>query len=246
MITRTVSAVANALVFALAVVFPAGRATAVTTSPCGSKPAVTQCKDWICGGAGWEPSYYPAGTPCNDGNACTYADACNGTGACRGTAISCPSTGCQVRACNGTSSCTVTSSLSPGQACDDGIACTYGDTCNASLQCIGTPITCTSEPCMTRACNGTAVCTETPINPYGACDDGQACTYEDRCTVSGRCSGTPVSCPSGPCIATATCNGTATCTVAYRPAGTLCPASTNPRTARDLCPSRKTMLKGRT
>src|SRR5204862_495285 len=147
--------------------------------------------------------------PCDDANACTYDDTCNGSGQCVGTAITCTSDTCNARSCNGTSSCTVTPNT--GASCDDGNACSYNDTCNGSGQCVGTAITCTSDTCNARSCNGTSSCTVTP-NTGASCDDANTCTYNDTCNGSGQCVGTAITCTSDTCN-TRTCNGTSSCTV---------------------------------
>src|SRR5207249_1554054 len=97
---------------------------------------------------------------CDDGNACTYGDTC-AAGTCQGTSITCADDQCNTRSCNGTSTCTITPKT--GQSCDDGDACTYGESCNSSGVCGGgTAITCTSDQCNTRTCNGTSTCTVAP------------------------------------------------------------------------------------
>src|SRR5207247_7014929 len=111
-------------------------------------------------------------TSFRDGHACSFNDTCDSSGQCVGTAITCTSDQCNTRTCNGTSSCTVTPST--GAACDDGNACTFDDTCTGGGQCVGTAITCTSDQCNTRTCNGTASCTVTP-NTGAPHDDGNAC-----------------------------------------------------------------------
>lgn len=96
----------------------------------------------------------------------------------------------------------------PGPACadpcDDGDPCTYADACDGDT-CRGTAIGCTSDPCVTRTCNGTASCTTT-IEAGRACDDdGDPCT-RDVCGGGGNCRHDPAdgaSCPGGVC-----CGGT--------------------------------------
>src|SRR5207247_171520 len=145
---------------------------------------------------------------CNDRNACTV-DTCD-AGVCHNTAVTCTSDTCNTRTCNGTASCTVTPKT--GAACDDGNTCSFNDTCNSGGQCVGTAITCTSDQCNTRTCNGTASCTVTPLTA-AACDDGNAGSFNDTCTSGGQCAGTAITCTSDQCN-TRTCNGTASCTVA--------------------------------
>jgi hypothetical protein len=125
----------------------------------------------LCGASG-----VCAGTPktCSDNVACT-TDSCNEAsdvcvntlanscvidGACVPAGATDPSNDC--RACVPTSSSTGWSLRPLGSACNDGLFCTAGDTCN-----------------------GLGVCTASPR----LCDDGLACTLElcdetlDRCTT---------------------------------------------------------------
>lgn len=109
-----------------------------------------------------------------------------------------------------------------GQACDDGNPCTYNDTCSAQGQCVGTPITCASDACTQRTCNGSATCQVSYATAGARCDDGNACTYDDQCDGFGSCGGSPVTCTAaGPCQQVQ-CNGTSWCAVTSRPAGASC------------------------
>lgn len=97
----------------------------------------------VCGGdGGCVVTPRAAGAACNDGNVCSFADVCNGDGGCGGTAYTCPApTPCQQAvACDSDGGCLITNKA-VGAACDDGQACTANDTCNASLNCTGTPTT---------------------------------------------------------------------------------------------------------
>src|SRR5207249_5833848 len=128
-------------------------------------------------------------------------------GQCVGTAITCTSDKCNTRTCNGTGSCTVTPLT--GTSCDDGDACSFDDTCTSGGQCVGTAITCTSDTCNTRTCNGTASCTVTP-NTGTSCDDGNACTATDTCPsgTHGGNAALPGASEQGdekPCTSTASC-----------------------------------------
>ncbi|MBX3248077.1 MAG: hypothetical protein KF901_12940 [Myxococcales bacterium] len=196
------------------------------------------CQQVTCGGTSYVCSNvggvfaWRATLACDDGNPCTFGDACVG-GACMGTSVSCASTTCMTRACNGTSTCTETPNV--GVGCDDGDACTYGETCNAAGSCGGgSVVTCTSAPCLTRACNGTATCTESPRTGM-SCDDGMACTFGSTCDVSGACvGGSPVSCPADTTCRMHTCNGTSTCTMTPRNVGGPCDDG-DPATMGDRC-----------
>jgi hypothetical protein len=109
--------------------------------------------------------------------------------------------------------------------CDDHDACTHGDHCDQEGRCVGTSVSCISEPgpCgVVRSCNGGASCTET--FPFGnGCDDGQACTYDDTCDGKGGCAGKTITCESAeaPCGVVRSCNGTVSCAESY-PSGTNC------------------------
>src|SRR2546426_20064 len=201
-----------------------------TAVDCNDQNACTtdSCSGGVCQNtaiAGCTPC--TTASDCNDGNACTI-ESC-AAGVCHNTAITCPSDTCTTRTCNGTSSCTVTPTT--GAACDDGNTCTFNDTCNSSGQCVGTAITCTSDTCNTRSCNGTSSCTVTPLTGT-SCDDGNACTFNDTCTSGGQCVGTMITCTSDQCN-TRTCNGTASCAVTPL-TGTSCDDG-NACTAADTC-----------
>ncbi len=85
-------------------------------------------------------------------------------------------------------------------SCDDGDLCTFGDTC-AGGSCVGSPLTCISDTCMQRTCNGTAACQLTPWNAGGACNDQDACTTGETCTLFGTCGNgaSAATCPDGVC-----------------------------------------------
>lgn len=170
-----------------------------------------------------------AGGACDDGNACTHTDRCDDQGVCAGTTLNCQDdTGtCGARrVCDGTDTCAVTT---PGAetSCDDGVACTYDDVCDGAGGCAGTPLVCQSEAgaCgLQRVCDGTSTCAIAFPGTATSCDDGNACTYDDRCDGAGGCTGTAITCASdpGPCGAVRTCNGTASCSITYPGAATAC------------------------
>jgi hypothetical protein len=85
-----------------------------------------------------------------------------------------------------------------GAACDDGDDCTAGDRCLAGVCGAGGAVECDDQnPCTTDACDPSAGCVHT-FNQK-PCDDGSACTLEDRC-FSGVCGGTALGCDDGnPC-----------------------------------------------
>ncbi|MEZ4266950.1 MAG: hypothetical protein R3F39_11270 [Myxococcota bacterium] len=85
-----------------------------------------------------------------------------------------------------------------GTACDDGSDCTTGETCSGGTCGQGSAVGCDdANPCTTDACDPNAGC----VHTYNQkpCDDGSACTLEDRC-FQGVCGGTALACDDGnPC-----------------------------------------------
>src|SRR5207248_2451305 len=149
----------------------------------------------------------------DDGDACTSGETCqNGTCGSPTSTVTCTALDqCHVAGmCDPTSGVCSNPAAADGTVCDDGNACTYTDTCSGG-QCVGTAITCTSDQCNTRTCNGTASCTVTPLTGT-SCDDGNACSFNDTCTSGGQCVGTAITCTADQCN-TRTCNGTASGTV---------------------------------
>jgi len=127
---------------------------------------------------------------------------------------------------NGT--CVAKTACCPNDAttvsCNDGLACTFNDHCDGAGHCVGTAITCTSDACATRACNGTSTCTQTFAGPETHCDDGQACTLNDVCNGAGACIGSALQCPPTEC-ATSSCVSGA-CVSTAKAGCRLCPDGT--------------------
>lgn len=214
---------------------------------CAEQPASTCGTNGTCNGAG-ACAFYPASTPCNDGQACSTGDSCDGAGTCRGTVAGTCGPGAGNECCAGTcvdgAGCTTVAG-----ACND--SCTnqrldVGGTCSgcgppgAVGTCQGrTSYRCDATVnlmCQQVTCGGIAYqCTNAggtwAWRPGGACDDGKLCTHSDTCTA-GTCSGTDVTCTSTPC-STSTCNGTASCTVTAR-TGETCNDG-NACTSNDVC-----------
>lgn len=74
-----------------------------------------------------------------------------------------------------------------GSACSDGNACTFDDTCNASNLCAGTVVTCESDACNARTCNGSASCSVAPIvgGTCGAVNECELGTHD--CSPNASC-----------------------------------------------------------
>jgi hypothetical protein len=90
--------------------------------------------------------------------------------------------------------------------CDDGDACTTGDSCQGGL-CLGTALDCSdlNTPCSFGLCQQGACVAK---NLAGLCNDNDPCTSGDACQ-NGVCTGTPKDCSwmDGPCTAGVCANG---------------------------------------
>ena len=85
--------------------------------------------------------------------------------------------------------------------CSDGDFCTLGDVCfEGSCQPGTTTVDCSdlSNTCQVGVCHSSSgTCVAKATNNGGACDDGNACTLDDKCD-SGICqSGTTNDCDDG-------------------------------------------------
>lgn len=157
------------------------------------------------------------GVLCDDGDLCTTGDHCK-CGQCIPTSsVSCALPFDQ---CHGQGQCdpaTGLCSVPPltGTSCNDGNDCTGADTCQNG-RCIGSLLSGTScqlsspqGPCLSSSICTLGVCGGGTIqaNP---CDDRDACTENDICSLSGNCLGTPLSCIN--CLSPYKCScGTCTC-----------------------------------
>lgn len=170
------------------------------------------------------------------GLACTSASQCASGFCSNGVCCDTACTG-QCSACNLPGTTGICSPKPVNTACNDNVSCTHTDVCNTAGVCGGTAITCSSDSCNTRACNGTPTCAVTPLTGP-ACDDGKTCTTGDTC-VAGACTGT-VSCapPTGPnaaCLA-GSCNGSGQCAFVAANQGSPC-SDGNACTSGDTCQS---------
>ena len=125
------------------------------------------------------------GRTCDDGDPCTTGDACTG-GVCAGTPVVCD----DGDPCNGVEACVGGGCSHPGGPdCDDANDCTADRCDSAAGGCVhdGAP------------------------HEGDACDDGDACTLDDRCR-SGACAGAARSCDDeNPCTMDA-CGADGSCT----------------------------------
>ena len=95
---------------------------------------------------------------CDDGTPCT-TDFCDADGACRHRPVA-------------------------GLACDDGDACTEGETCDRDGLCVGgAPVALPDDPCLDCRCDAATGPACTPRASGASCDDGDCCTLGDRCAA---------------------------------------------------------------
>ncbi|MBM4394083.1 MAG: hypothetical protein FJ087_00155 [Deltaproteobacteria bacterium] len=165
----------------------AGRCRGVATIDCSDQDQCTL--DWCDPVAGC--THKPRGYfPCSDGSACTIGDHCDPDGRCTGAPLACDDRNdCTADGCDAAKGCFATPL--PGNACDDGDPCSESDACGEDGVCRGEPRDCDDGRLCTRDfCDpGAASGCRREFN-YLPCDDGDACTVNDRCG-GGECRGYP-------------------------------------------------------
>ncbi|MBM4355008.1 MAG: hypothetical protein FJ109_14685, partial [Deltaproteobacteria bacterium] len=188
--------------------------------------------------AGWGFTFNEA--PCDDGDICTSADKC-ASGVCKGGAVlSCDDGNpCTDDACDSKAGCTHTPNTA---TCDDGNPCTEDDTCSAA-KCKGTKPTPCSDGnlCTDDTCDPNIGCVNTPN--ASPCDDGDKCTWGDKCG-NGKCKpGTPFECNDGNVCTDDSCDPAKGCV--YLPNALPCDDG-NPCTSLDVCAAGKCTAGGLT
>ena len=141
---------------------------------------------------------------CSDGDPCTLEDHCD-KGQCKSKDLN----------CDDGSDCTVDSCDPEAQGCkwalltgdcDDGNACTKADMCVAGI-CAGNVGTDCDDGnlCTNDLCSPKDGCFH--VNNSAPCDDGDECTFPDKCK-GGQCDGSPKGCSDNdPCTVDDTCDG---------------------------------------
>jgi len=117
----------------------------------------------VCGGG--------SAVTCDDSNVCT-TDSCDVATGCKFAPLDGTSCGagkrCELGIC--TSLCTV------GASCDDGDACTTGETFNSACACTGTSISCDDgSVCTTDSCSSSSGCVFAPVADGTGCGSGKVC-----------------------------------------------------------------------
>ncbi len=161
-----------------------------------------QCNVGVCNATTGACEAQPANEnmPCDDGDACSVGEVCTG-GACGGGApVECPDSGdpCTVLACDpagAEGNCDSETARGENDPCDDGNACTSGETCSGGTCGGGATTDCSflDGICTVGVCDpASGSCMSQPGNAGGACDDLNECTENDVCTPDGLCAGTPI------------------------------------------------------
>jgi hypothetical protein len=145
---------------------------------------------------------------CDDDDACTVLDLCSG-GECRpGVAVDCDDGNpCTDDSCDPAAGCQNADNTAP---CDDQDACTLDDSCQDGACRPGEAVACDdSNECTDDSCDSaTGQCVFS--NNRIRCDDGDPCSYDDRC-VDGACGGTAYSCDDGNLCTDDACTGDGRC-----------------------------------
>jgi hypothetical protein len=173
---------------------------------------------------------------CDDGDNCTTVDKCIGT-SCKGTTKDCTDTDpCTSDACDplqpAATNCTHLKFDGP---CNDGDTCTSNDVCTGG-KCSGTKADCNDgNPCTNDLCDSIKGCQHLQLPGGTDCDDGLACTKNDKCDA-GKCGSVlPADNQCNTCNSNADCakyndqdfcNGTIKCIDSYK--GKVC--DTDPAT----------------
>ncbi|MBI5611393.1 MAG: hypothetical protein HY902_21150, partial [Deltaproteobacteria bacterium] len=119
------------------------------------------------------------------------------------SAVVCPKvddTVCAKNTCQAKSGLCALVPTGTGQPCDDGSACTSGDSCAVGL-CSGATVDCDDQnPCTQESCSTTVGCVHTANT--APCSDGSACTVGDHCQNAACLPGTVTDCnDNNPCTA---------------------------------------------
>lgn len=128
---------------------------------------------------------------CNDGNACTIGDRCS-NGACAPVSpLNCDDDNvCTTDGCDPATGCYHVGT--DARPCEDGNACTVGDTCDGGTCRPGTsaPNCDDGNLCTDDSCSVPTGCVHT--NNTAPCSDGNACTTGDTCEGATCRPGTPI------------------------------------------------------
>lgn len=154
-----------------------------------------------------------AGAPieCDDGNVCNGLETCVGGSCQAGTPLVCDDDNvCTQDSCHPVSGCVYT--ILTG-ACDDGLYCTFSESCQNGICTGGTVRTCDhlDSPCTIGVCDeDNNECISQSLPNGDPCDDGLMCTINDQC-LGGACGGEPLDCDDTVACTIDTCEEPAGC-----------------------------------
>lgn len=174
---------------------PDGALACKADADCGAAGA--GCDELLCDAARGTCAVRPLGdgAPCLvDAIGCGISGTCE-AGACAGADTCADGNACTVRVCAAGGKC----ATAPASGlCDDGDPCTPSDWCAAG-SCVSAAWSCDDDnACTTDACDGvTGGCTNVALADGASCDDGFACTANDRCAAGECAAGPKKQCASG-------------------------------------------------
>jgi len=125
------------------------------------------------------------GLTCDDGDPCTTGETYNSTCGCTGGTVSTDLDNDGI--CDATDICPNFNDNLIGTVCDDGDACTTGETYNSNCECSGGVFTDSDND---GTCDGYDICPNFNDNLIGTvCEDGDACTTGETYDIFCNCSG---------------------------------------------------------
>ena len=194
--------------------------------------------------------FTPIRTVCDDQNRCTANDHW-GNGICQGDPFACDDGNPETQdTCDPKSGCIFTPILTTSAGytpCDDGNACTVNDSIIQGV-CTGSPLNCDDKNPETQdSCNPESGCMFMPVAPAGVvlipCDDGNACTENDR-IIRDVCTGSPLVCDDGNPRTQDICDPVSGCIYSRVPITTPTPAMVCPEGCTCMTPSEALQIYG--
>ncbi|MEM1032230.1 MAG: hypothetical protein AAGN82_17915 [Myxococcota bacterium] len=190
----------------------AGVCTGGPANDCGMSPP--ECTEIVCDETAQSCTQQSAG----EGTACTPADLCEVGGTCQsGQCVGTPNdcffapvpNECFNPVCNPQNGMCEPVAGNDGAACvDTNDLCSEGNTCNAGVCGGGTPIDCSAltMDCDLGVCDpATGMCGTMTVMDGQTCDDLDACTAGETCTMGTCGGGTPITTCSGATVADGCC-----------------------------------------
>lgn len=135
---------------------------------------------------------------CDDQNACTSDDRCI-DGTCSGTPIECPAdTDCVTYSCNAaTGNCNAT--VKTGDPCTLETTDLESFTCREDGSCVGEPKVCEPRSCFEESCDSKGGCQYDFAAENTPCNDGDATTCNDKCSLPSTMGIAEPVCEGGEC-----------------------------------------------